>query len=580
VLKRRLAAILAADVVGFSRLMGRDEEGTLTRLKRLRSKIVEPSIRAREGRIVKVSGDGLISEFPSVVDATDAAISILKQLVDSEPEQPKDNRIQLRVGIHIGDVIVEGSDIYGDGVNVAARLEALADPNSICVSEDVYRQARGKVTAEFLDLGIQELKNIAYPLRVYRIEPGNVALANQKKIVWSSERQKPSIAILPFDNMSTDPEQDYLADGLTEDLITALSRLPRLHVVARNSTFVYKGKQTNIQQVGRELSVRYVLEGSVRRSGNRLRITAQLLDSQTGLHLWAERYDRELADIFELQDDITKNVCSALQVTLTDGEQARLRASGTDSLKAWEFVVQAMDIVHSHRKSDVKTARHLAEQAISLDPNYGWAWIALGFSHWEEAFNGWSPSPDQSLAEAERAARKGLEIDPYNTDILSLLGVVQLSRHEFSKATETMERAMEIGPTHSQVWGVAGVVAVYSGDADKALILIERAMSLSPFFPAWMPETASQAHLLAGRTEQALSWAEKSVEIEPNYVHGLVCLVVALCENGRDEEARSIAKAIIKTDPGFAADVWARGQPFHDPAHKDLFLHSLQKVGL
>ena len=579
-MKRRLAAILAADVVEFSRLMGCDEKGTLGRLKTLFSQIVNPSIRDRGGRVVKLTGDGLLAEFPSVIDAIEASLAILQAASGIDLDRTDDDRIRLRIGIHIGDVIVEGSDIYGDGVNVAARLEALAEPDSICVSEDVFRQARGKLAAGFRDLGMQQLKNIAHPLRAYSIRPDEAPSRSVGKQLAGRDDRKPSIAVLPFDNMSADSEQDFFADGITEDLITALSRLPGLFVAARNSAFFYKGRQSNIKQVGRELGVRYILEGSVRRSGQRLRITAQLLDSKNSLHLWAERYDREVTDIFDLQDDITRNVCAALQVTLTDGEQAALRASGTSSLKAWECVVQAMDIVHSHRKADVKKARRLGEEALRLDPNFGWAWTVVGFSHWEEAFNGWGASPETSLRQAEAAARRGLEIDPQNTDTLSLLGVVQLSRYEFEQAQETMEQAMAIGPTHSQVWGVAGVVAVYSGNLERALKLMDRAMSLSPFFPAWMPETTSQAYLLMGQTEQALSWARKSVEIEPSYIHGLICLVAALVENGKEEEAVSTAKAIIRSDPGFSSEVWARGQPFRNPAHGDLFLRNLQKAGV
>jgi adenylate cyclase len=398
-LERRLAAILAADVVGFSRLMGEDEAGTLERLKSLRRELVQPGIAQRKGRIVKLMGDGLLAEFPSVVEAVQCAVGIQESMIGRESDLPDERRIRLRIGVNLGDIIVEGSDIYGDGVNVAARLEALASPDGICVSGTVFDHVKSKVGLEFADLGEQQIKNIDQPVQVYRIildgeTGGNEADQNFAGSAAALQLpDKPSIAVLPFTNMSDEQEQEYFSDGISEDIITALSKISKLFVVARNSTFTYKGRAVDIKQVGREQGVRYVLEGSVRRSGDQLRITAQLIDATTGDHVWAQRYDRVVQDVFALQDEITREVTSALQVELTEGEQARLWASGTQNLEAWEIFIQIPELLFSHQRENVLISRQLAEQALQLDKNYAEAWTMLGLSHWEEAFNGWSEDP-------------------------------------------------------------------------------------------------------------------------------------------------------------------------------------------
>jgi adenylate cyclase len=357
-MERRLTAILATDVVGYSRLMELDEVGTLTVLKAHRRELIDPAITEHRGRIVKLMGDGTLVEFASVVDAVACAVAIQAGLAERNDDTPEDRRVELRIGVHLGDIIVEDADIYGEGVNVAARLEGLAEPGGICLSGDAYRQVRGKVEANFEDLGERQVKNLAEPLRVYRIATKGPSSTPSQAVTGSLPLpDKASIAVLPFDNMSSDPEQEFFADGISEDIITALSKISRMRVIARNSTFAYKGQALDLRRVAGELDVRYVLEGSIRRGGNRLRITAQLIDADSGSHVWAERYDRTVADLFDIQDEITKEIVTALRVKLTDGEEAFVLARGTDNIEAWQYCVRAHELFMRFNSSDYLEAR-------------------------------------------------------------------------------------------------------------------------------------------------------------------------------------------------------------------------------
>lgn len=371
--ERRLTAILAADVAGYSRLMGSDEEGTLARLKAHRLALVDPKIGEYRGRIVKTTGDGLLAEFASVIDATRCAVEVQRGMGERNAEVAQDKRIEFRIGINVGDIIIDGNDIFGDGVNVAARLEGLAEPGGICVSGRVQEDVNGKLDIAFEDAGEQALKNIARPVRVYRVRTEKAAVKAS-----SALPDKPSIAVLPFQNMSGDPEQEYFADGLAEDIITSLSKVPKLFVIARNSTFTYKGKAVDVRQVARELGVRYVLEGSVRRSGERLRITGQLIDAATGNHVWAERYDRPLRDVFDVQDEITKEIVLALSVELTDGERALLFSRSTRSLEAWLEAIRGFDHWVEGSPKGIREARLHFERAIAIDPDYTLALAFIG----------------------------------------------------------------------------------------------------------------------------------------------------------------------------------------------------------
>ena len=380
-MERRLAAILSSDVVGYSRLMAADEVGTLASLKAHLAELVSPDVAANHGRIVKLMGDGALVEYSSVVDAVRSAVEVQEAMVERNAGIPDGVQIRYRKGINLGDIMVDGDDIFGDGVNIAARLQEIAEPGGLSLSDGAYNQVRGKLDLAFDDMGEQTLKNIPEPQRVWRVRLGGAGAAPDVSQLPVGAGDKPSIAVLPFQNMSADPEQEFFADGMTEDIITALSKIPALFVIARNSTFVYKGKAVNIPQVGRELGVRYVLEGSVRRAGQRLRITAQLIDAKDGSHLWAERYDRQAEDIFDVQDDISRNVTTALQVTLTWGETSRLWQDGTRNFEAWQCMSQAWDQWYQQNRLGAFEARRLAERAVELDPDYAAAWGLIAWTN-------------------------------------------------------------------------------------------------------------------------------------------------------------------------------------------------------
>ena len=440
-MERRLAAILAADVAGYTRLMGADEAGTLERLTALRREALEPLIAAQRGRVVKVMGDGLLVEFASVVDALTCAVAWQTRVAADQAALAPDRQFTFRIGINLGDVLVEGEDIHGDGVNLAARLEGLAAPGGICLSEDAYRQVRGKADVAFEDLGEQDLKNVAEPVRAYRVVLGGAAEAAPAMAAAIgldlALPDEPSIAVLPFQNMGADPEQEFFSDGITEDIITALSKIDDLLVVARNSTFTYKGKAVDVKQVSREQGVRYVLEGSVRRAGKRVRVTAQLIDAVSGHHLWAERYDRDLEDIFATQDEITREVAVALDIRLRAGDVARFWSSGTKDLEAWECVRRAMDLLNHGVQDAPEKARHLSETAIARDPAYAMAWVTKGWCHHHGV--------DVGLAHLSSAARnaeleaglacgnKALDMDPNSSDAYSLLSMCRLSQGAFGR---------------------------------------------------------------------------------------------------------------------------------------------------
>jgi adenylate cyclase len=585
-LERRLAAILAADVVGYSRLMGEDESGTLERLKALRRELVQPAITARKGRVVKLMGDGLLAEFSSVVEAVQCAADIQESMIGRERDQQDERRIRLRIGVNLGDVIIEGSDIYGNGVNVAARLEALADPGSICVSGTVFDLVKTKVSLDFVDLGEQQVKNIDEPVQVYRIvldsesDAGEAAKTAPGRAPKLELPDKPSIAVLPFTNMSGDPEQEYLSDGISEDIITALSRIPKLFVTARNSTFTYKGRAVDLKQVGREQGVRHVLEGSVRRSGDRLRITAQLIDATSGNHVWAQRYDRVVQDLFALQDEITRELTSALQVELTDGEQARLWASGTRNFEAWEFVIQVPELIYSHRRDHILMGRRLAEQALQLDKNYAAAWTMLELSHWEEAFNGWSENAETSLNLAIEAAATSQSIDDSNPDTYALLTWIHLSLRKYDRAYDLAQQAMLLGPNNSFVLGVAADVEMFCNRPHDMIMLLNKAMRQCPIYPAWYPSSLGWAYLLMDRREDAIASARISCNIDPDYPFNYMVLAIAFAESGRERDAHAAVENLLRNDPKYSLRTFSECQPFRDAKVLSRHVEGLRKAGL
>ena len=448
--KRRLAAIFAADVVGFSRLMGEDEAGTLARLKTLRKDLVQPEIAGGRGRIVKLMGDGLLAEFPSVVEAVRCAIGIQQCMAGWEADLPEERRIRLRIGVNLGDIIVEGSDIYGDGVNVAARLEGLAETGGICISGKVYNEVENKLTAAFEDLGEQEVKNIREPVRVYRwtaaadTMPGTAGAEGALTLP-----DKPSIAVLPFTNMSGDPEQEFFADGMAEDIITALSRSSWLFIIARNTTFSYKGEKVDVKRVAQELGVRYVLEGSVRKAGNRIRVTAQLIDGATGGHVWSERYDGELAEIFDLQDEITRNVVASIQtqVHLTASEPAK--KSKRPDLTVWELTMRGWQLLYDFSSDSYTTAKTLLDKAIARDPNSAEAHLVLAVIHYHDAILGFVKDTETSSTLARKLALRATRLDNQNEYAHWALGLSCLALARYEESIAALERAIALNPNCS-----------------------------------------------------------------------------------------------------------------------------------
>jgi adenylate cyclase len=487
--------------------MGEDELETVRTLEAYREMIAEV-IRNYSGRVVDSPGDNVLAEFPSVVDAVESAVEIQKELKAKNAESPENRRMEFRIGINLGDVIEEGERIYGDGVNVAARIEGLAEAGGICISGTAFDQVEAKLGLEFEYLGEQSVKNIKKPVRVYRVK-----IESRLSDVEMSQEiplpDKPSIAVLPFVNMSGDPEQEYFSDGITEEIITALSKVPKTFVIARNSTFTYKGKPVKVQQVGQELGVLYVLEGSVRKAGNRVRITAQLVDAVTGHHLWAERYDRELKDIFALQDEITLKILTALQVKLTEGEQARVWAKRTDNLEAFLKYLQARQYFGLFSKDGNILARQMAQEAIELDKKYCDPYVLLALTHWFDARLGWSESRADSLKQAYLLAQKAQTLDDSHPDVLMLLAGIHLYERLYEQAIAEGQRALALGPNNADIHAIMAHILRFSGRFEEAIVMIQRAMRLQPSHPSWYLGELAMSYYYLGRYEAAIGLAKQ-----------------------------------------------------------------------
>jgi adenylate cyclase len=481
---RKLAAILAADVVGYSRLMGADEAGMLAALKRHREAVFDPAVAAHNGRIVKLIGDGVIAEFGSVVDAVTCALSVQRSSATIPDQGASQPTIVLRIGINLGDVIIEGDDIYGDGVNVAARLEPLAEPGGICVSSIVNESVGNRIDVRFQDGGEISVKNIDRPIRVWKWHPGATPLAAAKSNAAKPEPNgaTASIAILPFTNMSGDPEQEYFSDGITEDIITDLSKIAGLMVIARNSSFTYKGRSVDVRTVGRELGVRSVLEGSIRRVGKRVRITAQLVDATTGGHLWGERYDRDLTDIFEVQDDVTRRIVNALKVTLSPAENARLTAGGTSSMDAYDYVLRGRELLLGKTKNreTFEQSIKLFMRALELDPNYSKAYAALSMAYNLDYQNRWSDDPDSSLPLGKRCAEQAIEKDPNEPFARLVASWAAIFEKDLDRATSEVNIALRLNPNFALAYSNLASIHNYSGRPLEAIPVLERAIRLDP----------------------------------------------------------------------------------------------------
>ncbi len=581
---RRLAAILAADVVGYSRMMGADEAGTLSALKRHRETVFDPTVSEHKGRVVKLIGDGTLVEFGSVVDAVNCALAI-QRAVNS---QAKGSGIVLRIGVNLGDVIIEGDDIYGDGVNVAARLEPLAEPGGVCVASIVNESVGNRIDVTFRDGGEVTVKNIARPIRVWKWHPDHDPAAVRSMTVTPAaapsvtpQPEKPSIAVLPFDNMSGDPEQEYFTDGITEDIITDLSKVSGLLVIARNSSFTYKGKSVDIRAVGRELGVRTVLEGSIRRAGNRIRITAQLIDAVTGGHVWAERFDRDLTDIFEVQDEVTRHIVDALKVQLTPSEAERIADTPTDNLEAFELVQKGRSLIQSPNINARiwKQGADLFARAIALDPGYAQAYALLSLAHIIDFTNNWSES-GESLKRCGEFAAKALAADPNEPLAHVATAVAAQFGGDFDRARASVEKALELSPSLPLALYSRGTLAVYSGDHAAAIPFLERATRVDPGYGQQYLQFIGMAHLLMGHYETAAAMFRERLLLAPQTDSGRSALASALGHLGEIEEARRVWADLMRINPSYSVEQRLAMSPFRSKADPQRILEGLAKAGL
>jgi adenylate cyclase len=582
-INRRLAAVLAADVVGYSRLMEADEAGTLAALKRHREAIFDPAVIANNGRIVKLIGDGVIAEFGSVVDAVNCALSVQRSngaLPDEALRQP---RIVLRIGINLGDVIIEGDDIYGDGVNIAARLEPLAEPGGICVSSIVNESVGNRIDVRFSDSGEINVKNIDRPIRIWKWHPSttpDLAKLNGKKPEVNVATA--SIAVLPFTNMSGDPEQEYFSDGISEDIITDLSKIAGLTVIARNSSFTFKGRSVDVRDVGRDLGVRSVLEGSIRRAGNRVRITAQLVDATNGAHLWADRYDRDLTDIFAVQDDVTRRIVDALKVTLSPAEKSRIADSGTSNMEAYDCYLRGREVMAANPKNRERfeQSTKFYMRALELDPSYSQAYAALSMAYGLDYQNRWSDNPDFSLGLAKHNAEQAIERnsnDPFARLVASWTAIFE---KDLDRAKSEADIALSLNPNYSGAYLLLGHIQTLSGRPLEAIPALERAMRLDPAFRSTHLHFLGMAYLLAGKYETAAALLRERILLTPGTDFSRVLLASALGHLGDVDEARRIWKELKEINPKYSFREHYARQPFQRQEDVQGIVDGLAKVGL
>ncbi len=589
-MERRLAAILAADVVGYTRLMGADEAGTLRHLTELRQQVLEPLVAEHHGRVVKLMGDGLLVEFASVVNALTCAVAWQNGVAQREAAADEDKRFKFRIGINLGDVIVEGDDIHGDGVNIAARLEGKAEPGGIYLSGDAYRQAKGKVEVDFEDLGEHDLKNVAEPVRVYRIagdRSGTDAASPAREPLALPDR--PSIAVLPFNNMSGDPDQEYFADGLTGDVITQLSRFRSLFVIGSTSSFVYKGQAPKVQDVGRELGVAYVAQGNVRKAGNRVRITVELVEAATGQQLWAERYDRDLEDIFAVQDEVASKVVSTLAGQIVDTDRRRAAGKRTVDLAAYELALLGEQAEREFTRGGVLRARALFQQAIERDPGNARAHASMARSFLDELWSNWSTDWNAAAELALDWAQRAVALDALDNRARVNLGVAyHLGKGNFEAAQVQFATALELNPNDADAYCLQGWCHVYAGEGDEAIACTDKAMRLSPFDIYECHSAQVAAHYIARRYAEALT----SLGRIPDPGYEIDAYRAACCAQlGRDAEARQAMDAYMREasdeianwpgeDPEGWRRHWAQSQPFQDTGNLEHLLDGFRKAGM
>jgi TolB-like protein/class 3 adenylate cyclase len=578
--QRRLAAVLSADVVGYSRLMGMDEAGTLSRLTALRRQLIDPTIAAHSGRIVKLMGDGALVEFASAVDAVTCAVEIQRKLRDQDAGDTK-APILFRIGINVGDIIIEGDDILGDGVNIAARIEGIAEPGGISISEDAWRQVQGKVAASFVDAGEQNLKNIARPVRVYRLESAQmVAIGLRGPSLSLTPPNKPSIAVLAFNNMSGDPEQEYFSDGISEDIITDLSKLSELQVIARNSSFTYKGKSIDVKQVGRELGAHYVVEGSVRKAGNRIRVTGQLVDAATGAHLWADRFDRNLTDIFAVQDELTQKIIAALKVKLTPEQKGRLARKAIIDVDAYNFFLRGRERALLQTKSDNAEARALFERALVINPDFAAAYAYIAFTRLIDYAMGATDSAEEALKTALQGAAQAVAMDdgdPYAHWVLSL---ALLCNREYDKALVEGQRCLALAPSFAEGHMQLASIHYYTGDSLRAIDILNAYVKLDPFYPPLALHFLAQAQLSLGQFEDTVTTLKRRLEREPNSENGHALLASCYGHLGQIAASRAAWAEVLRIAPNFSVERRWGILPFKNKGEYAHRVEGLRKAGL
>jgi TolB-like protein/class 3 adenylate cyclase/Tfp pilus assembly protein PilF len=584
---RKLAAILAADVVGFSRLAGTDEDRTLARLRALRSDVIDPTIAVHNGRMIKRTGDGAIVEFRSVVDAVRCGVEILDSMIERNIGLPPERRIEFRIGIHLGDVVEEADgDLMGDGVNIAARLEGVAQPGAICLSEDAYRQVKSRIDLAISDLGETRLKNIPDPMRVYSLQVGRApAGVSEATTVCPgvSLPDRPSIAVLAFQNMSGDPEQEYFADGIVEDIITALSRFKDLFVIARNSSFVYKGKAVDVKEVSRVLGVRYLLEGSVRKASNRVRITAQLIDATTAMHLWADRFDGGLEDIFDLQDQVTSRVVGEIAPKLEQAEIDRSQQKPTDSLDAYDHYLRGRANLNRGTRDATDEALSEFHKALRIDPNFASAYAMAAWCYFWRKVNGWMTDRSHEVAEGVQLARRSIELGAADAVVLTRGG------HALGHLSDDLElgiamtdRAHTINPNLASAWFLGGFLRIWNGDPESAAEYFQRAMRLSPLDPEMYRMQAGMAmtHLFSGRFDLALEWAERSFRQLPSFLAVVAVIAASHALAGRQDRARQVMDNLRCLDPTLRLSNLTDWLPIRTAKDLATFAEGLRLAGL
>ncbi len=622
--KRKLTAILSADVEGYSRLMGDDEEATVRTLTSYRE-VLSTLIKQHNGKVLDSPGDNLLAEFVSVVDAVQCAVAVQKEIKARNDELPESRKMQFRIGINLGDVIQEEERIYGDGVNIAARLEGLANPGGICISKTAFDQIESKLPYGYEFLGDQTVKNIAKPVGAYHVlmEPRVTVAGEPKKekpapmrrkailaggvalvvviivaVIWnfyfrpppmevaSVEKMafplpdKPSIAVLPFNNLSGDPTQDYIADGISENIISALSKISEMFVIASNSTFTYKGKPVKVQQVSEELGVRYVLEGSTQKIGNRLRITAQLIDATTGHHLWSEKYDRDMKDLFALQDEITLEIIRAMRVQLTEGEQASVTGKGTENLDAYLKANQAQEQFYLMKKEGSMKAKELAKEAIALDPNYAFPYATLANAHMLDVWFKFSASSKESMKLAVQAAQKALALDDSDPRVYQALTNLYIMQRQYEKAIASAERRLELSPSGAKAYHSMGLALSFAGRDSEAIPFIEQAIRLDPYPPSVTYRQLADSYSNVGRYEEAITEYKKALQQNPDDIFTHLGLAATYMKLGREEEARAEAKEVIRIHPKFSLNHFAKSEHCKDQSIVDDYIECLRKAGL